>query len=1134
MALQIKIDAAQAQQALNQIEASLTKLEAALNKVGSNTAVKGTLTELAGFKGIAGVDSVVQLGNALTALANNKNMTAVMKTLQEMSKLNLSQAVSQVQGLANALNSINAGNIIATSAALKSLATSTQQATTATQQFAAAKQASNAATTQKSASIQILSNNTKTYTTNVQNASAASKGFGESLSGVQGALAAFGVALGAAGFAQFISHAVDAAAQVQKFQAQMINLGGAKDGVLDLAKGTKIAGEQLMFLRAVAQETGFSFVELLGVYGRFVQNAVQSGFAIGEAAEMFRKLSSAFRVLGLSTEDAKGAFKAFEQMLAKGGITAEEMRQQLGDRGVAAMGLLQKALGMTSEQLEKYMKQMKNVDDVKKFIDLLDKVTKAGLDVALRTWIAQVGLFQNAVDALAATFGQFFTQTLLPGMTSLREAFELEEVKVMMQELGKLFGGLASGAAQFFADLVQATAAVVNFAAAALTNMETFRLWLQWWNDMTEAKRTAVEWIGYVITAFTALAAAGMMIWMLQKAWAGVMLAIGAIQLLLSMTLMKFLLIAAAIGFVVAVIASFVNGTSIATEMSKMFEGAMVAVTEKAADLTKGMTEVNETYDKAAPKIKMSTEERDKERAAINARTQEGIRMNQNLQEETAARGRADAAWQKYNSTVNDGSAKSQKALEGLRKAADDADRQVQELRTKHENGWVKIDLKGDAQRELDALKLKLGEIDGFVAEASVMVNYKTGTRESSNVIDARQSGPTYGTTQGTALPKNSVDTGSGTKMPTVDQFTGGTVTQPNWDWGMGDSGGSDSVFGGSWGEVDNGYKPDYGSSTGDGGDPYYTGGSGGYSYEGDYQEYAKGGIVGSRPATKRISSSVFAGAPGYETGTANTSGGIPIIAHPDEAVIPLPDGKSVPVSMSGKSDQLQAVKETTDAVRMFHAAWLDSDKRNYAELVSISNALVTIQAKLTPPPSTSSGGGSGSGGGAGTDTGGGKKYIDPKTGIKMIGKGGLTNLLGDLDNPMGVKSMSPQKWTVETVDSNYSNSGSGSAFGYGGGSKMPSFAVGTPNTSRDGIPAILHPNEAVIPLPDGRRVPVEMRGGSGGGDITVNMTVVTKDADSFRKSKDQLMQELRSELERTDRNLGTPRRGNDPTRKRT
>lgn len=76
-----------------------------------------------------------------------------------------------------------------------------------------------------------------------------------------------------------------------------------------------------------------------------------------------------------------------------------------------------------------------------------------------------------------------------------------------------------------------------------------------------------------------------------------------------------------------------------------------------------------------------------------------------------------------------------------------------------------------------------------------------------------------------------------------------------------------------------------------------------------------------------------------------------------------------------------------------------------------------------------------------------------------------------------------------------------------------PHYAEGTGNTS--GIPAVLHDNEAVIPLSRGRKVPVELTSGStsgnGGGNqiINNNFNISSPDADSFRKSKSQIATEL-------------------------
>jgi predicted RNA-binding protein with TRAM domain len=74
-----------------------------------------------------------------------------------------------------------------------------------------------------------------------------------------------------------------------------------------------------------------------------------------------------------------------------------------------------------------------------------------------------------------------------------------------------------------------------------------------------------------------------------------------------------------------------------------------------------------------------------------------------------------------------------------------------------------------------------------------------------------------------------------------------------------------------------------------------------------------------------------------------------------------------------------------------------------------------------------------------------------------------------------------------------------------------PHYAEGTGNTS-GGMPAILHENEAVIPLSRGRKVPVELTGVSSRGNGTTvinNFNVSSPDADSFRKSKQQIASDL-------------------------
>lgn len=112
---------------------------------------------------------------------------------------------------------------------------------------------------------------------------------------------------------------------------------------------------------------------------------------------------------------------------------------------------------------------------------------------------------------------------------------------------------------------------------------------------------------------------------------------------------------------------------------------------------------------------------------------------------------------------------------------------------------------------------------------------------------------------------------------------------------------------------------------------------------------------------------------------------------------------------------------------------------------------------------SATSGGGNG-GGGFGSMFSGGN----------WLGIG--VGLLGGLLGGSGSSSSSSSTYTPVTKTSSYY-----------GPDDVPSYAAGTANTS--GIPAVLHPNEAVIPLSKNRKVPVEM--GSAGGPAPMTFSVV-------------------------------------------
>ncbi|WP_417676739.1 phage tail tape measure C-terminal domain-containing protein [Pseudodonghicola sp.] len=123
-------------------------------------------------------------------------------------------------------------------------------------------------------------------------------------------------------------------------------------------------------------------------------------------------------------------------------------------------------------------------------------------------------------------------------------------------------------------------------------------------------------------------------------------------------------------------------------------------------------------------------------------------------------------------------------------------------------------------------------------------------------------------------------------------------------------------------------------------------------------------------------------------------------------------------------------------------------------------------------------------------------------------GGGGILDMFGGWQGILGMAVGAFDVGGVSTAPANYANAPL-RVF-----QNAPHYAQGTTNTS--GIPAVLHPNEAVIPLSKGRKIPVELGGSAAGdGGTVINMpqtfNVTATDADSFRRSRDQIAADMAS-----------------------
>ena len=81
--------------------------------------------------------------------------------------------------------------------------------------------------------------------------------------------------------------------------------------------------------------------------------------SVDDAKESFLAIASGIRGTGGSLEDMKSAMRATSQVFSKGKVSAEELRQQLGERLPGAFTLFAESMGKTPAELEKALEQGK-------------------------------------------------------------------------------------------------------------------------------------------------------------------------------------------------------------------------------------------------------------------------------------------------------------------------------------------------------------------------------------------------------------------------------------------------------------------------------------------------------------------------------------------------------------------------------------------------------------------------------------------------------------------------------------------------------------------------------------------------------------------------------------------------------
>lgn len=175
---------------------------------------------------------------------------------------------------------------------------------------------------------------------------------------------------------------------------------------LDFATGSTEAGaDAFRFASGEARRLGLDLRATAKSYAQFAAAAKGTNLEGAMSDKVFRSVAQAAAVLQLSADDTRGALRALEQMISKGNVQAEELRQQLGERLPGAFQYAARAMGVTTQELNDMLENGEVLADdlLPKLADELDRTFGPNVAAAADSLKASLQRLSLEVEILSNT-----------------------------------------------------------------------------------------------------------------------------------------------------------------------------------------------------------------------------------------------------------------------------------------------------------------------------------------------------------------------------------------------------------------------------------------------------------------------------------------------------------------------------------------------------------------------------------------------------------------------------------------------------------------------------------------------------------------------------------------------------------
>ena len=239
---------------------------------------------------------------------------------------------------------------------------------------------------------------------------------------------------------------------VQNFTKSLVGMAASYVGIMEVVSGLKAVIETAKQLDSLSQKLeyatgsaeaaaikykelqetanslGLEQISLANGYAQLAAATRQIGLSSAETEATFYGVATAAAGMSLTADEANGVFLAMSQIAAKGKVSMEELRQQLGERLTPAMGIAAQSMGITVAELDKLVSSgnLASKDFLPKFGAALTEAFSEQAAKNVETMTGKLnGATNNFTDLKSKLADGFVGDGISAGIEQLSEGIEL-------------------------------------------------------------------------------------------------------------------------------------------------------------------------------------------------------------------------------------------------------------------------------------------------------------------------------------------------------------------------------------------------------------------------------------------------------------------------------------------------------------------------------------------------------------------------------------------------------------------------------------------------------------------------------------------------------------------------------------